>query len=196
MVFSHIQKFCRCLSIHRCIFIPFYSSLLFFTMKVDNAFLFHASFSTFRTTNFGVVFSKEVLPYARKQSFTKHKIPCRLDVSFCSRLLLIIFSIKALLIKKWSTAMMAADSCFLVAPLKRFLHEAKSNWDMALKHLLQSLQFLAQSASEPFPLVINGCCLQCLFSFLLSFFVGFVIGSINRCQWSSQSARRRRLVDQ
>ena len=28
------------------------------------------------------------------------------------------------------------------------------------------------------------------------FFVGFVIGSINRCQWSSQSARRRRLVDQ
>ena len=56
-------------------------SLLFFTMEVDNIFLFHASFSTFRTqTNFGVVFSKEVLPYARKQSFTKHKISCRLDV--------------------------------------------------------------------------------------------------------------------
>ena len=71
--------------------------------------------------------------------------------------------------QKMEHAMMAADSFLLVAPLKRFIHEAKSNWDTTLKHLLQSLQFWAQSASEPFPLVIYGCCLQCLFSFLLSF---------------------------
>lgn len=89
--------------------------------------------------------------------------------------------------------MMPADSRFLVAHLKRFIHEAKSNWDMAFKHSLQSLQVLVQSASEPFPL---------LFAMFVFFFCSVFFGKLR--DWlnkqvtviSSQSARRRRLVDQ
>lgn len=93
--------------------------------------------------------------------------------------------------------MMPADSRFLVAHLKRFIHEAKSNWDMAFKHSLQSLQVLVQSASEPFPLLFAMFVFNVCFLFLLSFF-GKLRDWLNKqvTVISSQSARRRRLVDQ
>ena len=117
-VFTY-SKVLRCLSIRRCIFIPFTApSLLFFTMEENNIFLFQATFSAFRITNFGVVFSKNVLPYARKQSFTKHKILCWLDVLSVFETTTSHFVDQSPSHQKTEHAMMPAHSCLLVAPLK------------------------------------------------------------------------------
>lgn len=171
-------------------FHPIYSSIFAFFHHGGRHYLFVALFSAFRTTDFGVVFWKKILLYACKQCFAKHKIPCWLDF-FIFETTTNHFVAQSSL--ENGACNDASRFVFPCCPLETFYPRGQVKLGYGLQTFITKSPSFSAIGIRTIPTVVCNVC----FLFLLSFF-GKLRDWLNKqvTVISSQSARRRRLVDQ